>query len=170
MPLQQKQPPQLCVPAGTAKSSKGMLLALNRSSVQLSGRTGHVLEPDRPSKSQWYTQSQPHIQWHRMNSLIETDHAGSIYTTKISKHYNKPECLCFLFIYLFWELVIKYLPVQHSSCKGSRKHSCQNFSSLSKNTKGKVERMPAHTSGNAPYSKLARVWNDIWLMMLQGHY
>lgn len=53
-----------------------------------------------PHKGQWYTASQVHILWHHTNSQIEIDHAGSIYTMKISKNYNKPECTLFIYLYV----------------------------------------------------------------------
>lgn len=83
-----------------------------------------------------------------MNSLIEIDHAGSIYTTKISKHYNKPECLCILFIYLESWLLSIY---QHNTLAAREAgNTAVHFPAFQRTLKGKWKGCPLTLPGMHP--------------------
>lgn len=103
---------------------------MNLGAMRLVGRTGRLLEAAPPREGRRHSDSR--TRRHRVNSLAETDHSGTIYTTEVGKHYE-PECA---FYKKSWSLNTSHGQnpgrVWNSSCKGSGQPKLFVFQPLKK--------------------------------------
>lgn len=103
---------------------------MNLGAMRLVGRTGRLLEAAPPREGRRHSDSR--TRRHRVNSLAETDHGGTIYTTEVGKHYEPERA----FYKKSWSLNTSHGQnpgrVWNSSCKGSGQPKLFAFRPLKK--------------------------------------